>query len=112
MLENTLENALDCKEIKPVNPKENKLWIFIGRTDSETEAQILWPPDVKGWLIRKNPNAGKDRREKKKGAAEDEMVRWRHQLSGYKFKQTLGDSEGKGSLMWWSPWDFKKLDKT
>ena len=55
MLEKTLENALDCKEIKPVNPKENQLWIFIGRTDSEAEAQIIWPPDVKGWLIREKP---------------------------------------------------------
>ena len=112
MLENTLENALDCKEIKPVNPKENKLWIFIGRTDSETEAQILWPPDVKGWLIRKNPNAGKDRREKKKGAAEDEMVRWHHWLNGHEFEQTLGDSEGQGSLVCCRPWGHKESDTT
>ena len=74
MLGKTLENALDCKEIKPLNSKENQLWIFIGRTDSEAEAQILWPPDVRGWLIRKNPNAGKDRREKEKGVAEDAGV--------------------------------------
>ena len=74
MLGKTLENALDCKEIKPLNSKENQLWIFIGRTDSEAEAQILWPPDVRGWLIRKNPNAGKDRREKEKGVAKDAGV--------------------------------------
>ena len=56
----TLESPLDCKEIKPVNPKGNQLWIFIGRTDAEAEAPILWPPDVKSWLIGKDPNAGKD----------------------------------------------------
>ena len=72
-LENTFENPLDCKEIKPDNPKGNQLWILIGRTDAA--APKLWPPDVKSWLIVKGPDAGKDWRQEEKRAAEDEMVR-------------------------------------
>ena len=74
VLEKTLESPLDCKEIQPVNPKGNQLWIFIGRTDAEAEALILWPPDAKSQLIEKDPDAEKDRRQKEKRAAEDEMV--------------------------------------
>ena len=75
VLEKTLESPLDSKEIKPVNPKGNQPWIFIGRTDAEAEAPILWPPDVKTRLFGKDPDAGKDWRQKEKRAAEDEMVR-------------------------------------
>ena len=75
VLEKTLESPLDCKEIKPVNPKGNKPWISIGRTDAEAEAPILWSPDVKSWLIGKDPDAEKHWRQKEKGVAEDEMVR-------------------------------------
>ena len=75
VLEKTLESPLDFKEIKPVSPKGNQSGIFIGRTDAEAEAPILWPPDVKSRLIGKDPDAGKDWRQKEKGAAEDEMVR-------------------------------------
>ena len=74
----TVVLKLDCKEIKPVNPKENQSWIFIGRTDAEVEAPILWPPDAKNWLIRKDPDAGKDWRQKEKGMTEDEMVGCHH----------------------------------
>ena len=74
MLEKTLESPLDCKEIQPVNPKENQPWIFIGMTDAEAETAILWPPDTKSWLIGKDPDAGKNWRQKEKGAAEDETV--------------------------------------
>ena len=74
---------LDCKEIKPVNPKGNQSWIFIGRTDPEAETSILWPPDVKNWLIGKDPDAGKDWGQKEKGTTEDEMVGWHHQLNGH-----------------------------
>ena len=102
MLEKTLENPLDCKEIKPVNPKGNQSWIFIGRTDAEAEVQLLWPPDAKSWLIRKDPDAGKDWRHEK-GTTEDKMVGWLHQLSGNEFEQALGDSEEQGSLMCCSP---------
>ena len=75
VLENTLESPLDSKEIKPVSPKGNQSWIFIGRTDAEAEAPILWPPDAKSSLIGKDPDAGKDWRQKEKEVAEDEMVR-------------------------------------
>ena len=74
LLEKTLESPLACKEIKPVNPKGNQSWIFIGRTDAEAEAPILWPPDVKSWFIGKDPDAGKDWRQEEKGMTEDEMV--------------------------------------
>ena len=74
-LEKTLESPLDCKEIKPINPKGNQPWIFIGRFDAEAESPILCPPDVKNWLIGKDPDAGKDWRPKEKGTTEDEMVR-------------------------------------
>ena len=75
MLEKTLESALDCKEIKLVNPKGNQSWISIGRADAETEAPILWPPDAKSQVTGKDPHAGKDWMQKEKGTAEDEMVR-------------------------------------
>ena len=80
VLEKTLESPLDCKEIKPVNPKGNPSWIFIGRTDAKAETPILWPADVKNWLIWKFPDAGKDWRWEKKGLTEDEMVGW-HQMT-------------------------------
>ena len=74
--------ALPFKEIKPVNPKGNQSWIFIGRTDAEAEAPLLWPPDVKNWLIGKDPDAGKDWRQEK-GMTENEMVGWHHWLNGH-----------------------------
>ena len=79
MLEKTLESPLDCKEIQPVHPKGNQSWIFIGRTDAEAETPILWPPDAKNWLIRKESDAGKDWRQEDKGATEDEIVGQHHQ---------------------------------
>ena len=91
-----LESPLDCKEIKPVNPKRNQFWIFIRRTDAEAEAPILWPPDVKNWLIWKDPDAGKDWRQEKKRTTEDEMVGWHHQLNGYelgKLQELVMDRE-------------------
>ena len=85
VLEKTLESPLDCKEIKPVSPKGNQFWIFIGRTDAETEALILWPPDVKNWLIGKD--TGKDWRQDEKGTTENEMVGWHHWLDGHEFNK-------------------------
>ena len=85
VLEKTLENPLDCKEIKLIVPKGNQSWIFIGRTDAEAETPILWPPDVKNWLYRKDPDAGKDWRREEKGTTEDEMVGWHHWLNGHEF---------------------------
>jgi len=112
MLEKTLESLLDCKEIKPVNPQVNQSWIFIGRMDAEAEIPVLWPPDVKNWLIRKDPDAGKDWRQEEKGTTEDEMVGWHHRLDGHEFEQALGAGDGQGSLACCSPWVFKKSDKT
>ena len=85
VLEKTLESPLDGKEIKPVNPKGNQSWMFIGRTDAEAEASILWPPDVKNQLIWKNPDSGKDWRREEKGTIEDEMVGWHHRLNRHEF---------------------------
>ena len=84
-MEKTLESPLDSKEIKPVNPKGNQPWIIIRRTDAETEAPILWPPEAKSWLIRKDPDAGKDWGQEEKGTTEEEMVGWHHKLNGYEF---------------------------
>ena len=89
------ETPLDSKEFKPVNPKGNQSWIFIGRTDAEAEASTLWSPHAKNWLIRKDPDAGKDWRQEEKGMTEEEMVEWHHWLDGYEFEQTPGDSEGR-----------------
>ena len=110
MLSNCGENPLDKKEIKPANPKGNKLWLFIGKTDAEAEAPILWPPDVKSQLIGKDPYAGEDWGEEVKGVTEDEMVGWHHWLNGHEFEQTLGDIEGQGSLACCSPCNCKELD--
>ena len=106
-LEKTLESPLDCKVIKPVNPKGNKSWIFIRRTEAEAEAPILWTPDVKNWLIGQDPDAGKDWRQQEKGTTNDEMVGWHHQLNGHEFEQVPGDAEGWGSLACCNPWGHR-----
>ena len=110
-LEKILENPLDGKEIKPLSPKENQPWILIGRTDAEAEAPVLWPPGAMNQLIRKDPDAGKDWRQKEKGMTEDEMVRWHHWLNRYEFEQVLGDGEGQESLTC-SPRGHKESDMT
>ena len=89
-----LESPLDDKEIKPDNPKGNQSWIFTGRTDAEAEAPMLWPHDAKSRLIEKDPDTGKDWGQEEKGATEDEMVGWHHQLNGHEIEQTPRDSEG------------------
>ena len=86
VLENTLEHPLDSKEIQPVHPKGNKSWIFIGRTDAKAETPIIWPPNVKNWLIWKDPDSEKDWGQEEKGMTEDEMVGWHHWLNGYEFE--------------------------
>ena len=113
-LKKTLESPSVCKEIKPVNPKENQPWIFIGRTDAEAEAEalILWPPSAKSQLIGQNPDAGKDWRQEEKGMTEDELVGWHHQLNGHESEWSLGGSEGQGSLECCSPWSHKEPDMT
>ena len=112
VLEKTLDSPLDCKEIKLVNPKTNHPWIFIGRTDVEAEAPILWPPDTKNWLIGKDPDAGRDWRWEEKGTTEAEMVGWHHWHNGCEFEQTPGGGDGQGDLVWCSPWGCKELDTT
>ena len=109
VLEKTLESPFDSK-IKPVNPKGNQSWMLIGRT--VPEAPVLWPPDVNIWHIGKDPDAGKDWRQKEKGAAEDKMVRQHHWLSGHEFEQTLEDSGGQRSLACYSSWHHKESEMT
>ena len=103
--------SLDFKEIKPLNPKD-QLWKLIRRTDSEVEAPILWQPDVKPQLFRKDPDAGKDWRQEEKGLTEDEMVGWHHRINVHEFEEAPGDGEGQGSLASCSPWSCKELEKT
>ena len=112
VLEKTLKNPLDSKEIKPFSTKGNQPWIFIGRTYAEAEAPILWPPDAKTWPTGKDSDAGKDCVQEEKGVTEDEMVGWYHQLNGHELVQTPGDSEGQGSLVCCGPWGHKEWDKT
>ena len=112
VLEKTLESLLDCKESKPVNPKGNQSWIFIGSTDAEVGVPVLWPPDAKSWLIGKDPDVGKDWRLEEKRMTEDEMVGCHHQLNGYEFEQAPWDGEGQGSLVWYHPWGNKESDTT
>ena len=112
VLEETLENSLDCKEIQPVHPKGNQFWIFIGRPDVEAETPILWPPHANIWLIWKDPDAVKDWRWEEKGTTEDEMVGWHHQFNGHELGWTPGVGDGQGSLACCSSWDHKELDMT
>ena len=101
----TLESPLGFKEIKPVHPKGNQSWIFIGRTDAKAETPTLWPSDVKSWLIGKDPDAGKDWGQEEKGTTEDEMVGWHHRLDGREFESTPGVGDGQGGLACCSPRD-------
>ena len=86
--------------------------MFIGKTDTEAEAPVLWPPDMKSRLIGKDPDAGKDRRQEEKGATRYEMVGWHHQFNGHEFESTPGDIEGQGSLVCCSSWSCKESDMT
>ena len=107
VLEKTLENPLGYKEIQPVNPKGNKPWVFIGRTEAEAETPILWPPDAKGQLTGKDLDAVKDWGQEEKGLTEDEMGGWHHRLNGHEFEQTLGSGERQGILACCPPWGCK-----
>ena len=113
-LEKTLESLLDCKEVQPVHHKGNQPWVFIGKTDAEAEAQapILWPPDVKSWLIGKDCDAGKDWGQEEKGTTEDEIVGWHHPLNGHGFRWTPVVGDGQGGLACYGPWGHKESDTT
>ena len=112
MLEKNLESPLDSKEIKPINPKGDQHGIFVGRTDAEAEAPIIWQPDANSRLIGKDPDAGKDWGQEEKRMTEDQMVGWHHWFNGHELGQTLGESEGQGSLACCSPWSHKESDMT
>ena len=111
LLEKTLENPLDCKEIQLVNPKGNQSRTFIGRTNAEAQTPILWPPDAKNRLTGKDPDAGKDGRQEEKGMTEDEMVGWHHQLDGHEFEHAAGFGDGQGSLVFYNPCGHKESDR-
>ena len=104
VLEKTLKGPLDCR-IKPVNPKGNQFWILIGRSSAETS--ILWPPDSKNWLLRKDPDAGKYWRQEEKGMTENEMAGWNYWLDGHEFEQAILIGDGQGSLACCSPWGHR-----
>ena len=104
--------SLELQEIQPVHLKGDRSWVFTGRTDVEAETPILWPPDVKSWLIWKDPDAGKDWGKEEKGMTEDEMVGWHHQLNGHEFGWTPWVGDGQGGLECCSSWGCKELDTT
>ena len=112
VLEKTLESPLDCKEIKPVHPKGNQSWVFIGRTYVEAETPIIQPPDAKSLLIWKDPDAGRDWVQEEKGTTEDEMAGWHHLLDGHGFGWTLGVGDGQGGLACFGSLGHKESDTT
>ena len=112
VLEKTLESPLDFKEMQPVHPKGDQSWVFIGMTDVEAETLILWPPDVRSWLIWKDPDAGKDWGQEEKGMTEDEMVGWHQRHNGHGFGGTPGVSDGQGGLVCRGSWGRKESDMT
>ena len=112
VLEKTLKSPLDCKDIQPVHPKGDQSWVFIGRTDAEAETPILWPPDVKNWLIGKDPDVGRDWVQEEKRTTEDEMVGWHHWLNGHEFGWTPGVGDGQGGLACCNSRGHKELDTT
>ena len=112
VLEKSLESPLDCKEIQPVHSKGNQSWIFIGKTDAEAEAPILWSHDAKNWLIWKDPDAGKGWRQEEKEMTEDEMAGWHHQLNRHESESTPGVGNGQGCLACCSPCSCKESDMT
>ena len=96
----------------PIHPKGDQSWVFIGRTDAEAETPIFWPPDTKSWLIRKDPDAGKDWGQEERGMTEDEMVGWHYRLNGHEFGWTLGVGNGQGGLECCNSWGCKESDTT
>ena len=112
MLDKTLESLLDYKEIQPLHPKGDQSWVFIGRTDVESETPIFWPPDAKSWLIGKDSDAGRDWGQGEKGTTEAEMVGWHHRLYGHEFGWTPGVADGQGGLASWDSWGHEESDMT
>ena len=110
VLEKTLKSPSDSKKTQAVHPNGNQSWIFTWRIDAEVEAPMLWPPDVKNWLIGKEPDVGKDWRQEEKGMTEDKMVRWHHWFNVHEFEQAPGVGDGQGGLVCYSPLGLKELD--
>ena len=105
-------DSLGLQGDQPVHPKGDWSWVFIGSTDVEAETPILWPPDVKSWLIGKDPDAGKDWRQEEKGMTEDEVVGWHHWLNGHGFGWTPGVGDGQGGLVCCGSWGLRESDTT
>ena len=112
VLEKTLENPLNCKEIQPVYSKGDQPWVFFGRNDAKAEIPVLWPPHAKTWLIGKDSDAGRDWGQEEKGTTEDEMARWHHWLNGREFEWTSGVRAGQGGLVCCDSWGHKESDMT
>ena len=112
VLEKTLESPLDCKEIQLVHPKGDQSWMFTGRTETETETPILWPPHAKSCLIEKDPDAGRDWGQEENGTTEDEMTGWHHWLDGHGFEWTPGVGDGQGGPAFCDLWGCKESDTT
>ena len=112
VLEKTLENPLDCKEIQSVHSKGDQLWVYFGRNDAKAETPILWPPHVKSWLIGKGSDAGRDWGQEEKGMTEDEMAGWHHRLNECEFEWTPGVGDGQAGLVCCDSWGHKELDTT
>ena len=112
VLEKTLESPLDCKEIQPVHSKGDQSWVFIGRADAKAETPILWPPNVKRWLLGKDLDAGRDWGQEEKGTTEDEMAGWHHWLDGCEFEWFPGVGDGQGGLACCNSRGRKELDTT
>ena len=104
--------SLGLQGDEPVNLKGNQCWIFLGKTDAETEAPILWSPDAKNWLFGKDPNDGKDWRQQEKGTTEDEMIGWHQRLNEHESEQALRVGDGQGGLVCCNPSGHKELDTT
>ena len=112
VLEKTLENLLDCKEIQLVHSEGYQPWDFFGRTDAKAETPVLWPPHGKSWLIGKDSDAGRDWGQEKKGMTEDEMAGWHHWLDGCESEWTPGVGDRQGDLACWDSWGRKESDRT
>ena len=109
VLEKTLEGPLGCKEIQPVHSEGDQPWDFFGRTDAKAETPVLWPPNVRSWLIGKDSDAGRDWGQEEKGMTEDEMAWWRHQLDGREFEWTPGVDKGQGGLACCKTWGSQRV---
>ena len=112
VLEKTLESPLDCKEIQSIHSEGDQPWDFFGRNDAEAETPVLWPPHAKSWLIGKDPDAGRDWGQDKKGMTEDEMAGWHHWLNGCESEWTSGVGDGQGGLACGDSLGCKESDTT